>query len=205
MAENSLSGPVSLMGLAVSIFALYYADSQVKIAEAEVATLREQLQQVEKHHEEELRLRRKPFVAFAADSLFYIEKSKDGSYWFQQNENGTWKNASSLPRIKNFGNGPALDMQIKWLPQAGTPNEASTMTRHLFPDDETTVLSFPSAMIDSPSGRCEGDVWIKVRDLEGTHHEMIQSFVATRNSADGRTHILFTKLKSLPSDWKVSW
>jgi hypothetical protein len=190
-----------LLPIVLSIGTLVYTKRQTETAEHEVAVLKEQLEQIERHHDEEIKLRRRPFVAFVADSRFYLEESGKGQFGFQHLEGGLVRNANSVPRIKNFGNGPALDIRIEWISENGPTNIAKALdTLHLFPDDESAVRSFPLALVKAADGKCRGDVKISVRDLDGKYHDTVQSFVASRSKSDGSTTIEFTELKSLPYD-----
>ena len=191
----------NLLAIGLSVGTFMYTKQQTDTSERELAVLKEQLQQIERHHDEEITLRRRPFVAFVADSRFYLEESSKGQFGFQHLEGGLVRNANSVPRIKNFGNGPALDIRIEWISENGPTNIAKALdTLHLFPDDESAVRSFPLALVKAADGKCRGDVKISVRDLDGKYHDTVQSFVASRSKSDGSTTIEFTELKSLPYD-----
>jgi len=164
-----------------------------------VATLEEQVKQQKEQHRELLEAEQMPFIAFETSASFTLRKREDGLWVHDPPDRN--ESRDHLPRVRNFGRGPAFDLQVEWQPSDKESLEATVEHQHLFPGESSRVFSCPAIFPPDTEHWTEtGEVEITYRSLDGNNRTVRQSYRIIFADGEERAFVKFPKLLSLPYD-----
>lgn len=193
-----LDGASIATGIA-AIVAIWLGLSQQRQAQQQLEFTLKQAAEDRQRYEDDRTARIRPFVAFEssfARVLLEINGRKEYRFDFARDEAGLAKNLDEFPVLRNYGAGPAFDVEVQFLSDPELEADANARPsaispRHIFPQATATCLAIPGALNNPlvPSQFVRGRVLITCRDLTGAKREFSHPFHASVNLEDGKWHL----------------
>ena len=172
---------VQAIGVILTVLATWkVGDTQVK---AQFAVVSEQLKFAQNERDAENRRRRRPILAF--DRMTFrlpVAKSTTAHERFDwpRDKQGRVLQDKGYPSIKNYGEGPAIHIQVSYENKTPSPASAVPVPFHCLPGESVQCFHIPKVINDptAPADNGDGVVRIICEDTAGERHVVEQEYYA---------------------------